>query len=90
MTVQTGPRIVASGSATANTSDQIISGGFNHISITNDGTTQIVFTVDEPSTGTPARPVYINGSETFSEDISGSVLHYSVASGTSTFRYVLR
>ncbi len=88
-----GTAVKSAGKKTdAGVTDKTISvaGGFNIISITNDGPAELRVCVDADSTILTNNIIYIKQGECFESDISGSVLHYSVASDTCAFRYLLR
>lgn len=86
-----GETIIAAGKKTdaAVTDKLITTAGFNTVSIINDGPAELVVAIDESSV-TGAKKIYIQDSEAFADNISGKVLHYSVANDSCTFRYVLR
>jgi len=75
----------------ADTTDRVIDPGgvFNQVSVINEGPSELRLCVDGDSTGT-SKIIYVKDGEAFAEAIQGSTLHYSVASGSATFRYLLR
>lgn len=87
-----GSKVKQAGKTTADTTDKILTptNGFNHVHVVNDGATELILTVDEVSTGSPSNPIYVGVGEIFSDAIAGNLLHYTVASGTTTLRYVIR
>jgi hypothetical protein len=86
----TGRHILSAGRQVATASDQAIvpTGGFNHICVVNDGTVELRLCIDGDST-LGVNIIYISAGESFDGYLAGSALHYSVASGTAAFRYVL-
>lgn len=86
-----GEAIIAAGKKTdaAVADKSITTAGFNTVSIINDGPAELVVAIDESSV-TGAKKIYIQDSEAFADNISGTVLHYSIANDSCTFRYVLR
>lgn len=83
-----GNDVQASGKATATTSDQVITVNFNQIDINNDGSNELRISIDGDSTSSP-KIIYIGAGESYEKALRGSSLHYSVALGTTAFRYVL-
>jgi hypothetical protein len=81
----------ASNRATADTTNKTISpnGGFKYINILNEGLTELRIGIDNNSTN-GARIIFVPAGGSFSDAISGTVFNYSVASGTTSFLYVLR
>ena len=85
-----GSTVQAAGKKTdADTSDRTITADFGHLAIINEGPSELRLAIDANSTTSPA-VIYVGASESFEGAIAGAVLHYSVASGSTTFRYVLR
>lgn len=85
-----GKTIIAAGKKTdADASDRsITTTGFNHISIINDGPAELILAVDD-SALTSTKKIYVSDSEGFEGDISGTVLHYTIANDSCIFRYIL-
>jgi len=87
-----GTPLLASGTDTAAVTDDkiTVATGFNHIELSNDDATiTITFAVDE-SALTSTKTIVLKAGETFDDYISGTDLHFASASGTPSFRYVLR
>lgn len=77
--------------ATATTVDQSISAGtsFKYVSIFNEGTVELRISIDGDSTGS-SRIIFIDPKQGFEHALLGKELHFSVASGTANFKYLLR
>jgi hypothetical protein len=77
--------------ATATTTDQAITPieSFTHISIYNEGTTELRVSVNK-SSATGGKIIFVPAGQAFEDNILGESLHYSTASGTTSFLYVLR
>lgn len=88
-TQRIGDTLAAAGKKTdADTTDRTITADFNHVSVVNNGPSELRLAVDEDSTA-GGNIIYVEAGEAFEAALLGSVLHYSIASGSATFRYVL-
>ncbi len=63
---------------------------FEFMSVINDGAGVLRVAIDQDSTVDTNNIIFINSGEGFEMDVKGSILNYSAASDTCTFRYVLR
>lgn len=82
-------KLTAAGKGTATTSNQTISAIFNSIAVVNDGEVELKIAIEEDSTAVGSKVIYIGVGEAFEGALRGSSLHYSTASSTSAFRYIL-
>lgn len=86
-------KVKAAGKKTdADTSDRTLSasGEFSNVQFVNSGPSELRICIDGDSTSGTNQIIYIEAGESFADAISGKIIHYSVASGTATFRYVLK
>ena len=89
----TGSALKAAGQVNCSQSDQtvVVAGGFNHVRLQNKDTSiTIVFAIDEASTPSPIKPIYVGPLDVFQDEIAGNELHYSSISGTPAFTFALR
>lgn len=86
---QSGSNVKQAGKASATTADAVLTVTFNHISLINDGPNELRLAIDESSV-TGVNIIYVASGESFEDNIAGTSLHHSVASGAASFRYVLR
>lgn len=76
---------------TATTADQVIAmaTAFKYVSVFNEGSVELRITIDGDSTQ-PNKIIFVAPNQGFEHALSGKTLHYSVASGTASFKYLLR
>ena len=81
------------GKATATTTESAVkldgNDSFSYVRIVNDGTTELRVAINASSIN-GNEIIYVKAGETFEDEIGGSKFYFSVATGTTEFRYLLR